>query len=60
LVESLIVALFFGLGAGGLYMIHYSTRFAYDVRTSVTLLLLGVVLTIIATGGVFVMYDFKI
>lgn len=60
LVESLIIALFFGLGAGGLYLIHYSTRFAYDVRTSVTLLLLGVVLTIIATGGVFVMYDFKI
>jgi hypothetical protein len=59
LVESLIAALFFGLGSGGLYMIHYSTRFAYDIRTSITLLFLGIVLTIIATGGTVVMYDFK-
>ncbi|MFX0124050.1 MAG: hypothetical protein ACFFAE_10470, partial [Candidatus Hodarchaeota archaeon] len=41
LVESLIAGLFFGLGSGGLYLIHYSTRFAYDVRTSITLLILG-------------------
>ena len=59
LVESLIAALFFGIGAGGLFLIHYSTRFAYDIRTSLTLLFLGIVLTIIATGGTIVMYDFK-
>ncbi|MFX0185981.1 MAG: hypothetical protein ACFE95_23085 [Candidatus Hodarchaeota archaeon] len=59
LVESLIAALFFGIGAGGLYMIRYSTRFAYDVRTSITLLILGIILTIIAVVGAQVMYDFK-
>lgn len=59
LVESLIAMLFFGLGAGGLYMIRYSTRFAYDVRTSVTLLVVGIILTIVAAGGTVAMYDFK-
>ena len=48
LVESLIAGLFFGIGSGGLYLIHYSTRFAYDVRTSITLLILGIIITIIA------------
>ncbi len=59
LVESLISALFFGLGAGGFYMMYYSTRFAYDARTSITLLILGVILAILATGGIFVMYELK-
>ncbi|MHA1213896.1 MAG: hypothetical protein ACTSPG_01230 [Candidatus Hodarchaeales archaeon] len=59
LVESLIAALFFGLGAGGFFLIHYSTRFAYDIRTSITLLTLGIILTIIAALGTVVMYDFK-
>ncbi len=59
LIESLIAGLFFGLGAGGLFMIRYSTRFAYDVRTSITLLILGITLTIIAAGGTVIMYDFK-
>jgi hypothetical protein len=59
LVESLIAALFFGLGSGGLYMIRYSTRFAYDVRTSITLLVVGIILTIVAAGGIVSMYDFK-
>jgi hypothetical protein len=60
LVESLIAALFFGLGAGGLYMIRHSTRFAYDARTSITLLVLGIVLTLVAAGGTTIMYDWKI
>ena len=59
LVESLIAALFYGLGAGGLFMIRYSTRFAYDIRTSITILVLGIILAIIAAGGTVVMYDFK-
>lgn len=59
LVESLIAALFFGIGAGGLFLIYYSTRFAYDIRTSLTLLFLGIILTVIASGGTIVMYDFK-
>ncbi|MFX0171123.1 MAG: hypothetical protein ACFE9L_04325 [Candidatus Hodarchaeota archaeon] len=59
LVESLIAALFYGLGASGFYMIRYSTRFAYDARTSITLLILGIILAIIATVGTVVMYDFK-
>ena len=59
LVESLIAGLFFGIGSGGLYLIHYSTRFAYDVRTSVTLLILGIVITLIAAVGTIVMYDYK-
>lgn len=59
LVESLIAGLFIGIGTGGLYLIRYSTRFAYDVRTSVTLLILGIILTLVATGGTVVMYDFK-
>jgi hypothetical protein len=59
LVESLIAALFFGIGTGAFYMIRYSTRFAYDARTSLTLLILGIILAIIAAGGTFLMYDFK-
>jgi hypothetical protein len=59
LVESLIIALFYGLGTGGLFMIRYSTRFAYDVRTSITLLILGIVLALVAAGGTVVMYDYK-
>ena len=59
LIESLIAALFFGLGTGGFFMIRYSTRFAYDARTSITLLILGITLTIVAAGGTVIMYDFK-
>jgi hypothetical protein len=59
LVESLIAGLFFGIGSGGLYLIHYSTRFAYDVRTSITLLILGIIITTIAAVGTIVMYDYK-
>ncbi len=59
LVESLIAGLFFGLGAGGLYLIRYSTRFAYDIRTSITLLILGIIITLVAAVGTTVMYDFK-
>jgi len=59
LIESLIAALFYGLGAGGLFMIRYSTRFAYDIRTSITLLIVGIIIAIIAAGGTVVMYDFK-
>ena len=59
LVESLIAGLFIGIGTGGLYLIRYSTRFAYDDRTSITLFILGIILTLVATGGVNVMYDFK-
>ena len=59
LVESLIAGLFFGIGSGGLYLIHYSTRFAYDVRTSITLLILGIIITGVAAVGTIVMYDYK-
>ena len=59
LVESLIASLFFGIGSGGLYLIHYSTRFAYDVRTSITLLIVGIIITLIAVVGTIVMYDYK-
>ncbi len=59
LVESLIAGLFFGLGAGGLYLIRYSTRFAYDIRTSITLLILGIIITLVAAVGTAVMYDYK-
>ncbi|UCG89791.1 MAG: hypothetical protein JSU57_04845 [Candidatus Heimdallarchaeota archaeon] len=59
LVESLIAGLFFGLGGGGLFLIRHSTRFAYDIRSSITLLILGIILTLVAAGGTVVMYDFK-
>ncbi|MFX0013644.1 MAG: hypothetical protein ACFFB2_10890 [Promethearchaeota archaeon] len=59
LVESLIAGLFFSIGSGGLYLIRYSTRFAYDARTSITLLIMGIILTIVAIGGTIVMYDYK-
>ena len=59
LVESLIAGLFFGIGSGGIYLIHYSTRFAYDVRTSITLLILGITITLITLVGTTVMYDYK-
>ncbi len=59
LVESLIAGVFIGLGTGGLYLIWYSTRFAYDPRVSITLLILGIILTLIAAGGIIVMYEYK-
>ena len=60
LVESFIAALFFALGSGGLYMIRYSTRFAYDLRTSITLIIIGILLTIIAAGSITILYDYKL
>ncbi|UCG00923.1 MAG: hypothetical protein JSW11_15065 [Candidatus Heimdallarchaeota archaeon] len=60
LIESLIASLFIGLGAGGCYLIWFTTRFAYDTRTSLTLLIIGITLTLIAAGGILVMYDHKI
>ncbi|MFX1508321.1 MAG: hypothetical protein ACFFDC_19745 [Promethearchaeota archaeon] len=59
LIESFIASLFIGLGAGGCYLIWYSTRFAYDSRTSITLLILGVIVTLIAATGILLMYDYK-
>ncbi|MFX1285452.1 MAG: hypothetical protein ACFFB5_17545 [Promethearchaeota archaeon] len=59
LVESLIAGLFFGIGSGGLFLIRHSTRFAYDIRTSITLLILGIILTLVAAVGTVVMYDYK-
>ena len=59
LIESLIASVFIGLGAGGCYMILYSTRFAYDPRTSLTLLIIGITLTLIAASVILVMYDYK-
>ena len=59
LIESIIAGLFIALGAAGLFLVRYSTRFAYDARTSLTLLSLGIVLVIISLGGILVMYDFK-
>ncbi|NHJ02243.1 MAG: hypothetical protein EAX86_08910 [Candidatus Heimdallarchaeota archaeon] len=60
LVESLIAALFFALGSGGFYMIRYSTRFAYDIRTSITLIIIGILLAIIAAGSITILYDWKL
>ena len=59
LVESLIAGLFIGLGAGGFYLMWYSTRFAYDPRISITLLTLGIILIVTASIGIFVMYEYK-
>ncbi|MFX1249917.1 MAG: hypothetical protein ACFFBQ_21210, partial [Promethearchaeota archaeon] len=59
LIESLIASLFIGLGAGGCYLIWYSTRFAYDTRTSMTLLIIGIIVTLIAAAGLLLMYDHK-
>lgn len=59
LVESLVVAILFGIGAIGIYLIRYSTRFAYDVRTSTVFLVLGIILAIIGTFGILVMFDLK-
>jgi hypothetical protein len=59
LIESLIASLFIGLGAGGCYLVWFSTRFAYDSRTSITLLIFGIILTLIAATGILIMYDYK-
>jgi len=60
LIESIIAGLFFALGSGGFYLVRYSTRFAYDLRTSLTLIIIGIVTVLIASGGILVLYDFKI
>lgn len=60
LIESFIAGMFFALGSGGFYLVRYSTRFAYDLRTSLTLIITGIVLVLIATGGILVLYDFKV
>ncbi|MFW9902731.1 MAG: hypothetical protein ACFFFH_00245 [Candidatus Thorarchaeota archaeon] len=59
LIESFIASLFIGLGAGGCYLIWFSTRFAYDNRTSITLLIFGIILMCIAAAGILLMYDYK-
>jgi len=45
--ESILSALLYLIGVGGLYMLFRSTRFAYRPRNAYILLILGLVVTII-------------
>jgi hypothetical protein len=48
LFKSLLSALFIGLGARGVYLIFQSTKFAYDIRFSISYLLIGIIIILLA------------
>lgn len=57
--ESFIAAFFIGLGAIGAFLIRYSTRFAYDLRFSITVLTVGITILTVAVIGITIVYNFK-
>jgi hypothetical protein len=59
ILESLIAALYITLGTGGVFLIHYSTRYIYDSNRSISYLILGIILTLIASWSISALYHFK-
>jgi hypothetical protein len=59
ILESLIVALCLTLGTGSFFLIHYSTKYAYDPYRSISYLILGIILALVATGSIVTMYHYK-
>ena len=59
LLESFIAAILIVVGVSGLYLIRYSTRFAHDFTSSLTLLALGSMILLVAVAGITLMYNYK-
>jgi len=60
LIETIVVAIFFSVGAFGVYLVRFSTRFAYDPRYATSILVLGLILIIVGLAGAQIMLDEKI
>ena len=60
LSRSLFSALFIGLGARGVYLIFHSTKFAYDLRFSISYLLIGIIITLLAMYFMSQLYYFEL
>lgn len=59
LVESLSAGVFFAIGATGIYLMRYATRYAYELRSATSLLALGALLIFIGIVGAAMMLGWK-
>ncbi|MHA2369426.1 MAG: hypothetical protein ACXADX_11460 [Candidatus Hodarchaeales archaeon] len=59
LIETIVVAIFFSVGAFGIYLVRFSTRFAYDPRYATSILILGIILLLVGLAGAQIMLDEK-
>jgi hypothetical protein len=59
LIETIVVGIFFSVGAFGVYLVRFSTRFAYDPRYATSILILGIILIVVGLGGAQIMLDEK-
>ena len=60
LLESLAAGIFIAIGAAGLFLIRFATRYAYDTRYATSLLLVGCILIGAGFMGAFIMLERKI
>lgn len=60
LVEGIAAGFLMFIGAGGFFLIHYSTQYAYSPRNSTILLLMGIGIVVIAWIAVAFMMGQKI
>ncbi len=60
LFGSLSSALLIGLGARGVYLIFQSTKYAYDIRFSISYLLIGIIITMLAIYFMSQLYYFGV
>jgi len=60
LLESLAAGIFIAIGAAGLFLIRFATRYAYDTRYATSLLLVGCLLIGAGFLGAYLMLDAKI
>lgn len=59
LLESFIAAILITIGVSGFYLIRYSTKFSFDFSNSVTLLIVGSMIILVAVIGMTIMYNYK-
>ncbi|MFQ5981153.1 MAG: hypothetical protein ACE5OZ_23680 [Candidatus Heimdallarchaeota archaeon] len=59
LIETIVVAIFFSVGALGIYLLRFSTRYGYDLRYATSILILAIILIIVGIAGAQIMLDEK-
>ncbi len=59
LIETIVVGIFFSVGTFGVFLLRFSTRFAYDPRYATSLILLGLNLIIVGFAGAQLMMEEK-
>ncbi len=58
--EGIAAGILMYIGAGGMYLIHHSTNYAYTPARATTFLLIGISLVIFALGSIMFMFIVKL